>query len=268
MKLTKCENKHFYDADIYDYCPHCEKEMGIVQVDASVPKMEKPGASVGVSAAPKIPTKPKRVDTLTPKHDPVSEPDNDIKTVGFMDVFESNNDILNSIEDVYDDESPLVINYHSVEHVPITASPQVSLQSQVNAVSSHGTPEDVKTVAFYNFTDAEPVVGWLVCVKGEYIGQSFNLKAGQNFIGRALNMDVPLAKDTSVSRNKHAILTYDPQNRVFYIQPGESSGLTHINGSLLLSPQTIQAYEKIKVGNSELVFVPCCGEQFAWEDYL
>jgi len=153
--------------------------------------------------------------------------------------------------------------------IPILSSePVESLQSQVAAVASHGPTEDVKTMAFYNFTDAEPVVGWLVCVAGEYFGESFNLKTGQNFIGRNLTMDVPLAKDTRVSRVKHAIITYDPQNRIFFIGPGESSGLTYLNGNLLLAHQPLKAYEKVKAGNSEFIFIPCCGEHFAWEEYI
>jgi pSer/pThr/pTyr-binding forkhead associated (FHA) protein len=109
-------------------------------------------------------------------------------------------------------------------------------------------------------------VGWLVCVGGEYFGEGFNLKAGQNFIGRALTMDVPLAKDTSVSRNRHAIVTYDPKGRVFYLQQGESNGLTYRNGELLLAPSKLEPYDKIQVGGSEFVFAAFCGEKFSWEE--
>ena len=350
MKLTKCENKHFYDSDKYDICPHCEKEMGAVKAAAAVPKMDKPGASTGASP------KAKEVDTLSPHTGSIWTQGEDKKTASFMDEFAAHGKNLapeptvvpmspmfcgscgaelrinapfcgvcgfkakqsetqvspseqpqpthtdfGAVQKLFDDESSLVTNYHhekpdepdalkgerttaplfdaanvtnKVDATPSNSTSTMpkptaqSLKSQVNAVAAHGSTEDVKTVAFYDFADTEPVVGWLVCVKGEYLGQSFNLKAGQNFIGRALNMDVPLAKDTSVSRNKHAIITYDPQNRVFFIQPGESNGLTYLNNNLLLAHQPINAYEKIKVGNSELIFVPCCGEQFAWEDYI
>ena len=307
MKLTKCENKHFYDSDKYDVCPHCKKET----VDASVAeahKMDRPGIGLGPSSEPKAESK--EVDTLSPHTGSIWNQSEDKKTVGFMDEFANSGKNLASetidaefsaAVDIHHDESPLVTNYRSDEHIEpgdtkiehtatlssdvantadktgstnskatstVPVSPVPSLQSQVNAVTVHGSTEDVKTVAFYDFADTEPVVGWLVCVKGEYFGYSFNLKAGQNFIGRAMNMDVPLAKDTSVSRNRHAIITYDPLNRLFFIQPGESNGLTYLNDNLLLTHQPIKPYEKIRVGNSELIFVPCCGEQFAWEDYI
>jgi len=312
MKLTKCENKHFYDSDKYDICPHCEKEMGAANVAAFVPKMDKPGMGFDT------PNAPKKTDTLSPHTSSIWEQGEDKKTASFMDEFANHDNVHESevaapmfcgkcgaelrkntpfcgvcgfkanhqafvknypreesVEQnnisVEDNVTQLMLDTTTVADSAGTTAPTIlqnSLQSQVNAVASHVSTEDVKTMAFYDFADTEPVVGWLVCIKGEYFGQSFNLKAGQNFIGRALNMDVPLAKDTSVSRNKHAIITYDPQNRVFFIQPGESNGLTYLNGSLLLAHSQINAYEKIKVGNSELIFVPCCGTQFTWEDYL
>jgi len=159
---------------------------------------------------------------------------------------------------------------------PVTYSPQSSasrpqsLQSLVNAAvaDKSSEPEDAQTMAFYDFGDAEPVVGWLVCIRGEYIGQSFNLKSGTNFIGRSMTMDIPLAKDTKVSRDKHAIITFDPQNRVFFVQPGESRGLTYMNGELLLAFRPLGNGEKITVGGSEFIFVPFCGESFTWEDYF
>jgi len=265
MRLTRCENKHYYDADKYAICPHCEQGVQAEKAAAFVPKIDKPG--VGVAAQ-------KKANNMSSHTGSIWEQNNEKKTVsitGELCEQPKKEDIspiqwLNDEDSSYDaspDTTP-----QDVEPVPPAAQSKTSLQSQVNAVASHSSPEDVKTMAFYDFADTEPVVGWLVCVKGEYFGESFNLKAGHNFIGRALNMDVPLAKDTSVSRHKHAVLTYDPQNRVFYIQPGESSGLTYLNDSLLLAHQHINAYEKIKIGNSELIFVPCCGEQFSWEDYV
>jgi hypothetical protein len=122
-----------------------------------------------------------------------------------------------------------------------------------------------KTVSFYGLGETEPVVGWLVCVKGEYYGQSFNLKSGQNFIGRAVNMDVWLEKESSVSRNKHTVVVFDPKSRSFFVQPGESGGLTYLDGELVLTPAQLRAYSKISVGSCELVFTPFCGESFSWE---
>jgi len=367
MKLTKCENKHFYDADKYDVCPHCESEenaQSAPQVYSTGPsaKPRQSTASMSHSDRASISSSSLKKGTLSPHTGSIWEQNADQKTASFMDEFATPDEALdetpdetpqgapgakfcaacgteNNIAAVFcgkcgkktseelpdkppEAPTPNPIGEHSdvygipnipepaplpapppVEpsvnseisaaappappatpppvnpeipaddletHAPITPIPQAqeSLQSQVNAVASHGPTEDMKTIAFYNFEDAQPVVGWLVCVSGEYFGQSFNIKSGQNFIGRALTMDIPLAKDTSVSRNKHAIITYDPQNRVFFIQPGESSGLTYHKGKLLLAYQPLNSHEEIKVGNSEFIFIPCCGEKFKWEDYI
>lgn len=251
MKLTKCDNKHFYDADKYSDCPHCAKISETAQAASSVPKMEKPG--MGLSSLPKEKAVP--LSTLT---DSIWEQNADSKTIGVMEQFDT--PAKSNDKDIAQE---IAVSGESTNR----PMPQESLQSQIKAVSAHSPAEDTKTVAFYDFADVQPVVGWLVCVKGEYFGQSFNLKAGQNFVGRALNMDVPLAKDVSISRNKHAIITHDPQNNVFFIQPGESSGLTYLNGDLLLTYQSLKIYDKISLGSSAFVFIPCCGERFTWEDY-
>jgi hypothetical protein len=153
------------------------------------------------------------------------------------------------------------------EPQPIQPEPS-PLQTAVNAVVSHSDAEDVKTVAMWNApAGTEPVVGWLVCVKGEYFGQSFGLKTGNNAVGRAMNMDVPLAQEPSVSRNKHCIITFEPQHQVFYIQQGESSGLTYLNGEMVLLPTKMQEQDRIKLGAVEFLLIPFCADGFRWEEY-
>ena len=115
---------------------------------------------------------------------------------------------------------------------------------------------------------AEPVVGWLVCVKGEYFGQSFALKAGNNGVGRAMNMDVPLAQEPTVSRNKYCIITFEPQSQVFYIQQGESSGLTYLNDEMVMSPHKMAARDRIRLGKAEFILIPLCTDGFRWEEYM
>lgn len=126
-----------------------------------------------------------------------------------------------------------------------------------------------KTVGFYeNNVGTEPVVGWLVCVEGSEFGKSFNLKAGKNFIGRnPLVNDIVLTGDSSVSREKHAIVVYDPKSRNFLVQPGLSSELFYVNDEVVLQAAAIKTRDFISVGNTKLMFVPCCGPNFTWDDY-
>ena len=134
----------------------------------------------------------------------------------------------------------------------------------------HTIPDDTeKTVGFYSSeVGVEPVVGWLVCVEGNEFGQSFTLRAGKNFIGRnPVVNDIVLQGDASVSREKHAIVIYDPKSRNFLAQPGMSSELFYVNDEVVLQAVKIQSKDFLAVGNTKLMFVPCCGPDFTWDDY-
>lgn len=139
-------------------------------------------------------------------------------------------------------------------------------KSMVNAQIAVEEEPDL-TVGYYaNLIGREPVVGFLICTKGGYYGESFNLKSGRNFIGRASNMDIVLDMDPTVSRERHAVIFYEPHERVFYAQPGDSHGILYLNDKVVLDHVILKAYDVISVGNTKLMFIPCCGPDFCWED--
>ena len=111
----------------------------------------------------------------------------------------------------------------------------------------------------------EPVVGWLVCVRGNNLGMDYRLKAGRNFIGRAPEMDVTIGGDETVSRDRHAIVVYEPKANAFLVQAGDSKELSYLNDNLVLNPTELNAYDVITVGNTKLMFVPCCNPKFNWD---
>lgn len=155
-----------------------------------------------------------------------------------------------------------------VEDEPIQT--EVSpLQQAINDTKSSVVDVDMKTVGFFNVNmEVEPVVGWLVCTFGKHIGESFVLKSGKNTIGRAYGMDVSLPKEMSVSRDRHAIITYEPRKKQFIIQAGESNGLTYINEELVVTYNLLKSYDTIRLGKADFLFVALCSEKFSWEDYL
>ena len=111
-----------------------------------------------------------------------------------------------------------------------------------------------------------PVVGWLVALNGDDKGKSYPLHSGRNFIGRSAEMDVALApSDKAVSRNRHAILLYEPRQRLFMVQSGESRELFYLNGDVVLNVEKIAAYDRLMIGKTELLFIPLCGDRFAWD---
>lgn len=145
--------------------------------------------------------------------------------------------------------------------------PSAPFSSPVSFNPDH--QEDNCTVGYYSrVIGVEPVVGWLVCIEGEYRGESFKLKSGRNFIGRAANMDVVLSADHSISRYKHAAIIYDPKSRQFIVTAGEARELCYLNGELVLSNLKMNAYDILNLGATSLMLIPCCGDRFSWEEGL
>lgn len=152
---------------------------------------------------------------------------------------------------------------------PVSSKSVTPLQRAVSATGAAAVSSDSKTIGLFSVDNgSEPVVGWLVCVKGQYMGECFNLKSGRNNIGRSLGMDVPLAKEASVSRDRHAVITFEPYKRTFILQAGESNGLTYHNGELVVTYVTLKNYDTIQLGQAEFKFMAFCSEEFSWEDYL
>lgn len=146
----------------------------------------------------------------------------------------------------------------------IAQEPQVvEVEAEIRAVAPFD--DEPVTQGFFK-KDSDPVVGWLVCTKGVHKGEDFHLRAGRNFIGRGQNMDIILSGENTVSRDKHAIVLYEPNQRIFLAQMGESHELVYLNGNLLMGNAQMKAYDRLQLGDAELMLVPCCCESFNWLD--
>lgn len=109
--------------------------------------------------------------------------------------------------------------------------------------------------------------GWLVIISEDGKGSSFPLTYGMNTIGRDKSNHIFINNgDNSISREKHAIIIYDYQNNVFFVKHGDGQYLSYLNDSVLLENKELKANDKIKVGNTEFIFIPLCSENFSWED--
>jgi hypothetical protein len=110
----------------------------------------------------------------------------------------------------------------------------------------------------------DPAVAFAVAVEGPHRGEDFRLKAGRAFIGRATESDIALTSDDAVSREAHALISYDSKGNEFLIAPGQSRGLTYRNGHQVANAEPLEAYDTIEVGATKLIFLPLCGPQFRW----
>ena len=108
-------------------------------------------------------------------------------------------------------------------------------------------------------------VGWLVAVDGKHYGEDFRLKAGDNTIGRFADMDIRLVKDIYISRNSHAVLFYDAKINEFLLRPGTPDKLVYLNGTPIREPRFLKAGDRITLGKTTLMFVPCCTDSFKWQ---
>jgi prepilin-type processing-associated H-X9-DG protein len=115
--------------------------------------------------------------------------------------------------------------------------------------------------------DSDPVAGWVVVVKGPGKGNFRPVFVGMNSVGRDAGQRVPLNfGDESISREEHAFITYDEEQRCFYLQHGGKSNLVRLDGHPVLSPTELKANDLIRIGRTTLLFVPCCGPDFSWTD--
>ncbi len=113
----------------------------------------------------------------------------------------------------------------------------------------------------------DPVVGWLVIVEGPGKGRAMQLGYGSNSLGRGATDRIKLDfGDDQISRSGHAIVTYDPRGRKFYVQHGGGINLTYLGDQPVLAPAELPALGHISIGHTVLRFVPLCGVEFDWQD--
>lgn len=110
----------------------------------------------------------------------------------------------------------------------------------------------------------DPVVGWLVCLAGPDRGRDFRLHAEKNFIGRSPLMDVCVPGDESVSRDRHALVIFDPKKQQFWAVPGDATGLLYLNGDVVHAPAPMSADDVLEMGQTKLVLIPFCGAKYSW----
>lgn len=276
MKKAKCVNGHFFDIERFPDCPICGA--GVTGAEFTPETKNAAGtdfhttplwASAGVddsfinsvtpsSASPK-PSSEKR-KSLSVSREALPE---SVDELAPTELLQPND--LQTLEN---------LNKAGAAHVDTsittpTKEPELvtSLSAAVEATASKSTTALPKTMAYYDFDEVKPPVGWLVCIKGVYVGRAFECKTGRNRIGRNRDMDICLLDDTSISRETHALIIYEPKQRVFYLQVGTSDGLTYHNGNYVFDHSELHAYDKIELGKAEFLFLPLCGEQFTWDDY-
>lgn len=280
MQLKRCANGHFYDGDKFMECPHCvENSRGQMQQN---PLQGMPSAVPGAAY---------QEDSVTVPASAYQEEDSVTVPVS---AYQEEDSVTVPVSAYQEKASPgmPVSAYQTGNSVPVPPSAyqeedsvtmpasayimeaggrgRAPLREAVQmAVGRMPDEDDGRAPGAYQGRGRiiDPVVGWLVCIEGADFGSSFIIKSGRNFVGRSGDMDIVLHGDSSISRVKHAIILYEPKRREFIAQAGESRELFYVNEEVVLNSIRLKQHDILMIGNTKLMFFPCCGENFGWDDY-
>ncbi len=110
-------------------------------------------------------------------------------------------------------------------------------------------------------------VGWLLVMQGPGRGHSFPLVAGMSQIGRGEDQAVRLDfGDNAISRQNHAAIVYDSENRKFILGHGGKANIVRLNDQPVISNEDLADGDKIKIGDTLIQLKTLCGESFDWSD--
>lgn len=238
MKPVRCNNcKLFYNSEVYNQCPYCED---------TAPQSQEEKKNNAIADLPMIENEENKITVNKRKDDENNFTPHSAKAHPHVIA------VAKPAEPVEPEEpfSP--------------AEPEDEIEEKTepaDAVKVEAVPENV--VAINNCT-----VGWLVCLKGEYLGKSFVLKPGQNSIGRDSEMQVSLPEEKRLLNHNHAAVFYNEKLNRFRLIPGDARGLTFLNDDLKVSECDLRPGDKISIGDVTFIFVPLCGSKFKWDEYV
>lgn len=135
----------------------------------------------------------------------------------------------------------------------------------VTPYGGQGGADEGKTVSFEQTENGvRPVVGWLVCIDGPDKGRDYRLHTNYNFVGRGANMDVCIAHDQAIKRDKHFSVSYDARHNRFFAYMGNGEEMVYLNDQPLSPAGTpLNSGDKIEVAGTTLLFIAF---DHKWED--
>lgn len=108
-------------------------------------------------------------------------------------------------------------------------------------------------------------VGWIVVVRGPGRGAHFALFNGVSQIGRGEDQAIKLDYgDGSISRSNHAAIAYDDETNGFFLGHGGKTNIVRLNDRPVISTEALVSLDKIRIGETTLLFVALCGSGFRW----
>ena len=132
-------------------------------------------------------------------------------------------------------------------------------------------PDEVSV--FEELEEKDYVIGWLACIAGRSKGRHYAIVSSKNYVGSSSTMDIQILGDNAICARSHAVILHDSESCNTYVLPGESSGLVYRfkkeTWEVVVEPKVLVSGARIKLGESELIFVSLCGEnerfKFHWD---
>lgn len=141
------------------------------------------------------------------------------------------------------------------DHIPVVELSSADQAAIATAVPSGSTVQQISRCL-------RKTAGWLVCISGNMLGESFPILEGINRIGRSATMDIRLLYENSVSREDHALITYDPREYTFTLTVNAAAS---VNGQTCNAPVLLKDRDTVTLGSCRLMFTAFCTESFHWD---
>lgn len=266
MGVKRCKNGHYYDDYKYHECPYCDNMTNFdsVTIPLGNNELKKHDSFVKQKDAD-IHGMVQSRNSGFGKYD-----GDDLRTESVDEVWNQKKE--DECRLVKEDSFNLIDSDNCVQDKNVYNSEETSEERSEDKVRVESprrrleNEDDSKTVGFFDDDiKGSPVVGWLVCIKGPSVGKDYRIIPERNFIGRDKSNDISLDKDDSVSREKHAIISYNPKKSQFMLIAGDVHGIVYLNGEEIYTNAQLEAGDIIEIGKTTLKFIPFCIDEFVWD---
>ena len=112
-----------------------------------------------------------------------------------------------------------------------------------------------------------PVCGLLLIIAGPGKGMAVPISYGRNSVGSGEQARLRLDLGDPQLSSVHCIVSYDHEDRVFDVREADgATNFTRVNGARIGAAHVLSTGDVLRLGGTELRFVPVCGPEWDWGD--
>ncbi len=152
---------------------------------------------------------------------------------------------------------------------PLPDAAPASGRAKTRMLGFHVQDHETDAMGRVAATPDEPQfpAGFLVVIDGPGRGAYFAVSTAVSSIGRGADQDVALDfGDASISREGHASVVYDGEQKRFFLGHGNKANVVRRNGTPVLTTEELMHGDLIRIGKTSLRFHAFCDDTFTWDD--